>query len=371
MKKLISKFLNLFFRIFKVNEKKIVFESFFNKADGNPLALYLYIKKNYPSTFQCYWLVSKKTDISYLDKNDVIYYRTLKSYFHLATAKYWIKSQSTGSLIKKRKNQVYLMVEHSGGVFKKCGYDIKSVYPGKPLDFVKEWSYYIASDKRNAKMMRSATGYQGEIEILGLARTDMILDTSTEYINSIKQKLNILQDTRKIVMYAPTFRNKDLTNYTFCLPLEEFEKLSNCIFLIKLHPQAKGLEPTIKLPNNVIDISYYHDTQELLLITDLLITDYSSIVFEYNLLNKPSIFYMYDLNEYIKERGGFDLDIYTELPGPIAYTKEELVSYISDNRLKEKYISKINQVNKEFNYLNDGKVCKRIVEKLINGEFIP
>ena len=369
MRKLISIILNFIFRLFSIQENKIVFESGFNKADGNPLALYNYIKKHYPNKFECIWIVSKTTDISGLDKKDVRYYYHLNTYFHQATAKYWIKSQSTSSIVEKRKEQIYLQVEHSGAVFKKCGYDIKGEYPGVPMDFVKEWTYFISSDKRNAAEIRSATGYEGKLEILGLARTDLIVNHTSKDIKRIKEKLNLLHEKRKIIMYAPTFRDIDKVSYTTRLPIKEFGEKKDCLFLVKLHPQALGINPQIELPENVRDLSYYPDVQDLLLITDLLISDYSTIVFEFCLLRRPMLFYMFDLEEYLVERGGFDLDINSELPGPIAYNEEELMEYLNSDTWQKKYNKKIEKSNKEFNYLHDGKVCKRIVEKIINKEF--
>ncbi len=369
MKRIIKFVINIIFRIFPINKKKLLFESAHNKADGNPLALYLYIKKNCNDKFKCVWLISKETDTSDLDRKDVSYYHTLKGLFNQATAKYWIKSQSTSSIIKKRKNQIYLQLEHSSGVFKKCGYDVTGINPGYPASFTREWDYFVASDKRLLDEIRSSTGYEGKAIIIGLARSDIIVNRNKELIDNITKKLNINKNNRKIVLYAPTFREKDLTNYTTELPIDAFGKMKDMLFLIRLHPQAMGIDPKIKLPSNVIDLSYYNDTQEILLISDLLISDYSTIVWDFTLMNKPTIYYMYDLESYLKERNGFDLDIYTELPGPICYNKKELINLIKDDSWYKKYQDKIDYANKEFNYLNDGHVCERITKKIIEGFF--
>ncbi len=369
MKKVIGLVINFIFRLFPVNEKKLLFESAHNKADGNPLALYLYIKKNNINNFKCIWLVSKETDISDLDKKDVRYYRTIKGLFHQATAKYWLKSQSTSSIIKKRKNQIYLQLEHSNGVFKKCGYDVTGIHPGYPASFTREWDYFVASDKRLLAEIRSSTGYEGKGVVTGVARTDIIVNRSEELKEELLKKINIQKNNRKIVMYAPTFREKDLTDWTNELPVKEFGKMKDCLFLIRLHPQAKGINPKIKLPDNVIDLSRYNDTQDILLVSDLLISDYSTIVWDFTLMHRPTIFYMYDLEEYIKERNGFDIDIDKELPGPMCKTPEELIQLIKDESWYSKYNERIEHANKEFNYLNDGHVCERLTKMIIDGYF--
>ena len=107
MRKLIAFFLNSFFRLFRIQEK-IVFETGRGLIDGNPKAVYDYLVSNYSDRFKLIWLIDKETDVSSLRKEDCVYYKTLKSYYHLATAHYWIRSQSLGSLIKKRKGQTFL-----------------------------------------------------------------------------------------------------------------------------------------------------------------------------------------------------------------------------------------------------------------------
>ena len=108
MKKLIKKFLNIIFSFFKVHNNRILFETGRGLVDGNPKALYLYIKENCPNDFETFWLVERGSNVDSIQEGEFAYYRSLKSLYLLATSKYWIRSQSNGSLIKKKKNQVYI-----------------------------------------------------------------------------------------------------------------------------------------------------------------------------------------------------------------------------------------------------------------------
>ena len=103
-RKMISFVLNLIFKIFKVQDNKIVFESGRDLIDGNAKAIYDYIKDNRIDNYKLIWLVSKKTDISDIRKNEYAYYKTLRGYYHIATSKYWLKNQSLNSLLKKKDN---------------------------------------------------------------------------------------------------------------------------------------------------------------------------------------------------------------------------------------------------------------------------
>jgi len=107
----------------------------------------------------------------------------------------------------------------------------------------------------------------------------------------------------------------------------------------------------------------------LFLITDILITDYSSIIFPFMLLNKDLILYPYDMKSYVKTRGGFYLN-YEDLPGPICYKEEELLKTIEIiESIKLKYKKKKQDFNLKYNKLNNGNVCKKIVEELKKGTF--
>lgn len=369
IKKLLVRIINYIFYFFNIEDNKIIFESGRQKVDGNPLAIYQYIKKNCPNDFKTIWLIEKNTDTSSLNKDDYTYYKTFKAFYHLATAKYWIRSQSIGSIIKKKKNQIYIQTWHGGGAFKKCGYDIENVDEIKPLEHVLEWDYYIATDPYNAQMIQSSTGYNKKVLTIGSCRTDEIINFNKNSLKKIKRALNINDNNKKIILYAPTFRETDLTSKNINIPILELGENKNIIVLVRLHPQVKGLIKDILLPKNFINASDYPDIQDLLLITDILITDYSSVIFDFALLNRPIIFYAYDLNDYLIERNGFYLDYKSDLPGPIVYTEKELTKFIKNKELLINYQEKMNNFNKKYNYLNNGKVCERFIEKMKENYF--
>ena len=108
MKKAISMILNFIFSFSKINCRKIIFETGNGKVEGNPYAIYAYIKQFCPNDFHTIWFVKPGTDISKLDKQDVVYYRTWRYFRELSSAKFWIRSQSIGSLLKKKQNQIRL-----------------------------------------------------------------------------------------------------------------------------------------------------------------------------------------------------------------------------------------------------------------------
>ncbi len=370
MKKLLSLLLNFIFKFTKIQNNKIIFESGRMRVDDNPLVLYKYIKANHPNQFRTIWIVKKGTDVSMLNKGDYYYNRTLMAYYHLATSKYWIRSQSLASIVKKRKGQTYIQLWHGAFPVKKMGYDINNDEYRPPMEHVKDWDYLVSPHKYFSQIMRSSTGYDNKILILGEARTDSIKNTTDEYINEIKQRLNITDSEKKVVLYAPTFRDYELKNDKLNLKINKLAGNSNILVLLRVHPLINNLLKETKLDGNIINVSDYPDITDLFLITDILITDYSSVIEDFALLERPIVFYAYDYDEYVKCRGGFYLDYKKDLPGPIAYTEEQLIEIIDNiDNIAQEYKPLLARFNEKYNINNDGKVCERITNEIIKGGF--
>jgi len=240
MRKIIEIIVNLIFRMFKIEENKIVFESGRNLIDGNAKAVYDYLISTNPDKFKMIWLVNKDTNVTGINKEDYAYYKTLRGYYHLATARYWIRNQSIGSLIKKRKGQVYIQLFHGNGVFKKMGYDVNDNEQRPEVGHVKDWDYYIANDINDEKVIRSSTGYKGKIETLGMACIDNVIKLSKDkkFKNEVLKELGIDKKVKnkKIILYAPTFRDFDLDKSCVDVPIEKLSKLENYITIVRLHP---------------------------------------------------------------------------------------------------------------------------------------
>lgn len=373
MKNTISKIINIIFKNFKVQNNKIIFESGRGLVDGNVKAVYDYIVENNITEIKCVWLVNKNTDTTSLRKGDYAYYKTLKSYYHLATAKYWLRSQSIGSLLKKKKEQVYIQLWHGNGVMKKMGYDVNNDKERPIVDHVKEWDYYIANDKYDANVIKSSTSYNKNIDILGMACVDNSIKNSKDknFKKKVLSKLNIKEKNKKIILYAPTFRDFDLDKDIINVPIEKLKNLKDCLILVRLHPLVREkINKDIFKHKNIINACEYPDCSDILAIADILITDYSSIIYEYSPLNRPIIFYPYDYEKYVELRGGFYVDYKKELPGPLCYTEEELLNVLENIDVNQtKYNKKINSFNKKYNYLSDGQASKRFIDKLTSGYF--
>lgn len=210
---------------------------------------------------------------------------------------------------------------------------------------------------------------ESKIKALGLPRMDYYFENYD--LDKLKQefcqKYNVSAD-KKIILYAPTFRDEEKYNNVFnYLDLEEFNnRLGNdYVLALRLHPKIKNFhKDDISSKGQYVDVSNFESEQELMLISDILITDYSSIMIEYSILNKPTVFFTYDLEEYLANERGFYYDFKTTVPGPIVNTSDDLIDVIENDKFDKSKISEF--VKTQFDDI-DGQSSERIVDFLLNG----
>ena len=318
----------------------IVFESNFGKVYGqNPRYIYEELLRQNRS-FRAVWVHQDKDKILDIPGRAIQVRRGSEEYFnYLGRAGYWVNNIRFSMTYKPEKT-VYLQTWH-GTPLKRLGLDINVSGPEVEAreNFLKEsanWDFLLAQNTYSAEIFKRAFAVKGEIITKGYPADDVFLQDNQEQTARIKDKLNI--SDKKVILYAPTWRDDarkgDSWNFSFSLALdlkEMKERLSgDYVLLLRLHHLISDKIDLSGLDGFVVDVSKYSDTSELLLISDLLITDYSSIFFDYATLKRPILFYMYDLDEYASELRGFYLDIEKDLPGNIIRSFEELVAAVEN-----------------------------------------
>ena len=200
---------------------------------------------------------------------------------------------------------------------------------------------------------------------------DFLLQKNYDTITKIRSFFDIEKDT-KILLYAPTFRDKYLKN-----PYDiDFERVKRKIedktkqkwkIIVKLHPRIENAEELIKFNNDIINATKYPDVQELIYTCDLLITDYSSTMFESLIANKSVIIYANDIENYINERGFYFT--FEQLPFLLSKNNEELIEIIKKNNLEEMK-KEYEDFKKEVGLKENGDASKKvygIIKEKING----
>lgn len=283
---------------------------------------------------------------------------------------------------KPRKGSRLVQLWHGCGAFKKFSYSTRNSKWGlesKLFDRYKVHKSYtdiIASGEFIIPEYKEAfNADDGVIKVLGVPRTDVYFDES--FIKAQKEILLKAYPAfrgKKLVLWAPTFRGNNMRS-SYNDKAIDFVKLAsalddNTVFLIKLHPFASSVltfsdEEKKAIGDKIINISDTVSTETALCSADVVITDYSSLIFEYALLSRPMIFYAYDLDEYEKERG-FYYDYRSFVPGKIAKTTDELIDCIQNTK-RDYNQTVINEFRNKFMSACDGHSTERIFEALIAG----
>ncbi|MCC3237541.1 CDP-glycerol glycerophosphotransferase family protein, partial [Pediococcus acidilactici] len=221
----------------------------------------------------------------------------------------------------------------------KLGLDIAQVtMPGTTTEkyhenFVHEanrWDALISPNAYSTKIFRQAFGYQNEILEIGYPRNDELAQPNAAKIRQLKEKLGISLD-KKVVLYAPTYRDNQFFTkgkYAFSLPFD-LAKLrdtlgEDTVLLLRMHYLIANAVDLTGVEDFAIDVSNYPDVADLYLAADVLVTDYSSVFFDYAYLKRPIVFFPYDYETYRDELRGFYLDYQKDLPGKIVYNEDEL-----------------------------------------------
>lgn len=282
----------------------------------------------------------------------------------LATSKYIFLNDNFFPFAFMNFNKKTLVIQlwHAPGAFKKFG---GSVENASMLKMISQNTDYLIVTSKNIEDFYSEAFQidKSKIRSLGLPRADYYFENHDvdELKKNFYKRYN-LDSNKKIILYAPTFRENEKFNNVFnYLDLAKFnERLSDDYTLIlRLHPKInKFYSSDIKIEGDYIDCSDYKNEQELMLLADILITDYSSIMIEFGLLNKPIVFFAYDLDNYLSNERGFYLNYKNDLPGPIVHTTEELIECI------EKGVDTSNLdsfLKTQFDEI-DGNSSKRVVD---------
>lgn len=317
-------------------------------------------------------------DIKHILKARIDAKKTLKEkldfIYYISTSKYIILDDYYPQIYKydiKEEIEV-IQLWHACGAFKTFGFSRlgKVGGPSSRSKNHKNYTKAIVSSEDIRKHYAEAFGISEEKVIAtGVPRTDIFFDE--EYkdtrIKELYDKYPKLKN-KKTILFAPTFRGsgQGTAHYNFDkLNINKMRQAlgNEYIMIMKLHPFIKdSITITEENSDFIIDLSNEREINDLLFISDIMITDYSSVCFEYSLLNKPMIFFTYDLEEYIESRD-FYYPFETFVPGPIVRSTDEIIDIITNNNFDLKRVEEFK--NKFFSNL-DGKSTKRVVDMLIN-----
>ena len=374
------------FKYIPIDDKLVIFISFHGRGySDNPRAIYEeMIKDEYFKDYKFIWFIknhkNKNIDIP---KAKIVEYCSIPYFYYMSKAKYWVINCKMPTYFSKKKNQVYLQTWH-GTPLKRLGHDIEMA---EDMTFYRSGMSYkkmcetYSIDSARYNYMISPNSFCSEIfprafdvnkdKMIetGYPRNDFITNATSEDVINIKKKLSLPLD-KKIILYAPTWRDNSYvaSGYTFELEADfnKWKEILGDDYIVVFKPHyliINKYENDHSLDGFLYSMKAEAEINELYVISDLLITDYSSVFFDYSVLNRPIYFYMYDLESYKDELRGFYLDIYKDLPGTIYEDEQTMLSDIHNHIYDYEFLKQFNQ---RFNHAQLGDSSKKVIDIVFN-----
>jgi CDP-glycerol glycerophosphotransferase len=295
--------------------------------------------------------------------------------FALATARVWVDNNRKENYIRKRKGQYYIQTWHGGIALKKIERDYDKLSPNYVENAKRDskmTDLYVSNSSFCTNLYRNSFWYSGEILECGSPRTDILLNPNPKLVSDIRLRLGVNPNTN-IAIYAPTYREGiDTKSYHL-----DFEKLLSIlenkfggewVIAVRLHPLVSEQSSFLTYNKHILNASHYRDLYELMAVSEVMITDYSNIMFEFSFMKKPVFLYAVDEEEYTKDRG-FYFD-YNELPYDRAKSQEQLFENIEQYQ-KETCKTRVQAFLDTLTMYETGHASKTVAErimKVINKE---
>lgn len=347
------------FWIFPVKANKIFFISFNGACYGyDAKAIVQYIEKNFPNEYDMVIGYKRIENFEKLDIPDIrlAKLKSVHALYEMITSKVLIYSINPPSYLPVRDGQILCNTWH-GFPFKRIG---KYVKPFNQKQFAMSTVFMSHGKFFTDMAIRDSFLFEGEVLDSGLPRNDIFFSEDVEKIKAYtSRRYGIVE--KRVLLYAPTFRNVGYKESGIDIKrlLEQMKNKfgGEWVIMYRLHPR---LRETFQMNLDIgIDVTLHEDMQELLCTADVLVTDYSSVMWDYSLMRKPIFVFAPDISEYLEERG-FYIKI-NDWPFPIAESNGELINNVDKFEYKE-YCKKVSEFMNKMGSYEDGNACQRLMD---------
>ena len=294
----------------------------------------------------------------------------------LGRCRYLISNDDMPWPYTKRDGQVYVQTWH-GTPLKRIGFDMPesasgASYFSRLAADVAKWDLLLSPNPFSTPVMRQAFRFDGEILESGYPRNDVLRSGNAGRIAAgVRRRLG-LPAGKRVVLYAPTWRDNQCYasgryRFDFRLDLERaWQELGgDHVFLVRGHHHIADDVPAGPRPEFAINVTAYPDISELLLVSDALVTDYSSVMFDFAPTGRPIVFFTYDLEQYRDSLRGFYFDFEAEAPGPLLATSDEVISAIAGiGTVAASHRAAYRAFTAKFCLLDDGKAAARACDRI-------
>jgi CDP-glycerol glycerophosphotransferase (TagB/SpsB family) len=290
----------------------------------------------------------------------------------LARARYLVTNAPLPTFFRKRPDQVFLHTWH-GTPLKRIGHDRRHLdftnwHHRRQLLMAREsWDYLLSQSPFCTKALRSAFMYEGTMLEVGYPRNDILSSPDADDVRRRTREHFGLSEGTRVILYAPTWRDNHRAGQVFHKmlyldPTAVVRQVPNSVLLIRGHYNSMGAADENDPDPRILDVTRYPDISHLYLAADALITDYSSVYFDFAMTDKPMYFLAPDLVQYRDENRGFYLDYHETVPGPVGITSQDVVDALNG---PDDYAEVRERFRAEFTPLDDGRASQRVADALL------
>jgi CDP-glycerol glycerophosphotransferase len=367
----------------RLDENLAVYAAYWYRGYScNPAAIYEAARRIVPSVHGV-WIVQRGAEESMPEGVDYVYPGTMRYFRVLARSKYLINNVNFPDDIMKRTGSIDLQTQH-GTPLKKMGLDLQDYPVGankmnfkKLLERCDRWDFSLSSNRFSTLILERVYPCDYESLETGYPRNDRLCNATAADVELARATLGI-RPGQTTVLYAPTFRD-----YQRGLqPMLDLARLAHglgpdIILLVRAHyyynnNSLLASEGALELVESgrILDVSKHPSVQDLCLAADVLLTDYSSVMFDYAILNRPIVIYANDWETYVNCRGVY-VDILKDSPGLVAATEEELVEAFRSGAIWGPEASAARaRFRQRFCEFDDGMAAERVVRRVFLGEIM-
>jgi CDP-glycerol glycerophosphotransferase len=336
----------------------------------NPKAVYEKLREEAPWV-RGVWIVERRHAASMPPGVDYVVAWTREYYRLIARAKYFVNNVNFPNEFVKREGTIHVQTHH-GTPLKTMGLDLRSAYfASRRMNFdrllnrVQRWDYSVSSNSLSTEVWKRV--YPGHYETLevGYPRNDVLVNATPADVERVRQELGIAPGQRSI-LFAPTHREY-LDDY---VPTADLGRLAEelgpeYVILARLHYfYSEG----VPAKPGIVDVSRHPSIEDLCLAADVLVTDYSSLSFDYAVLDRPIVIHAPDWETYRAKRGTY-FDLLAEPPGVVTTTDDELVDAFRSDAVWSEHAARLRGVFRaRFASLDDGRAAERVVRRVWGGE---
>ena len=294
-------------------------------------------------------------------------------YYAMARAEFWVDNQGFPRHFGRRKEATYIQTWH-GTPLKRMGFDSPALERASAATrrthkaMMKRWSALLVPSEYFVETFVKSYRYEGRLVRHGLPRNDLLVrGVDEEWVLAKKRELNLPTD-RRLVLYCPTFRDRARRlekEYELPMDLDVLQReLGGDVFLMVRTHYLDEYKMSDRYVSFAADVSKHHDVTELMLLADVLVTDYSSVMFDFANTGRPMVFYTYDYEDYVRDERGTYFDLRETAPGPLVEDTDGLVAALRTvDESREAYRDRYAAFRERFCSYETGRAAEHVVKE--------